>query len=158
MSKGKFDGKLVKEILLGIASIGAVASLTVLLAAAPGFGVVAKVFIDWYEKQNKYRRHRIRKTFQSLRRSRLIEEKEFPDGTTRIVLSENGQKKILKYKFDDFQMRDFRKWDGKWQFIIFDLPKKFIREREIWRYKLKTLGFYLLQKVFGFIHTLVETK
>jgi phenylacetic acid degradation operon negative regulatory protein len=38
------------------------------------------------------------------------------------------------------------KWDGKWRFVIFDIPEKLKSGRDALRKKIKKLGFYELQK------------
>lgn len=38
------------------------------------------------------------------------------------------------------------KWDKKWRVIIFDVPENMRRERNIFRSKLKSFNFYMLQK------------
>lgn len=37
-------------------------------------------------------------------------------------------------------------WDGKWRVVFFDIPEKFRKRRNNFRYGLKNLGFYQLQK------------
>jgi DNA-binding transcriptional regulator PaaX len=146
MAKKRFTGELAKEILLTLAGITAVAGATFLLAAMPGLGMVVKELVDWYKKQDSNKRFRIRKTFKQLMRERLIEEKDLPDGSTTLILSEKGRKKALSYKIDSLTLSQPKKWDGRWRFVIFDLPKQRKRERELWRSKLKFMGFHQLQK------------
>ncbi|MEX2090899.1 MAG: CRISPR-associated endonuclease Cas2 [Candidatus Paceibacterota bacterium] len=43
------------------------------------------------------------------------------------------------------------KWDRKWRIIIFDIPQEFHNKRNQFRKKLKSSGFYMIQKsVFAF--------
>ena len=43
------------------------------------------------------------------------------------------------------------KWDKKWRLVIFDIPQEFHNQRNKFRQKLQTLGFYKVQKsVFAF--------
>jgi len=51
--------------------------------------------------------------------------------------------KRLSFKY--FQIKH-KKWDKKWRVVIFDIPKEFNKKRDIFRGKLKELGFYMLQK------------
>ncbi|MBI2024719.1 MAG: hypothetical protein HYT03_01325 [Candidatus Harrisonbacteria bacterium] len=146
MAKRKFAGKIAKEILIAMAVLSAAAGITITLAVMPGLGRVGKEIFDWYYKQNKSRRQRIRKTFQDLRKERLIEEKHLPDGSTQFILSEKGKNKILHYNFDDLKIAKTTKWDKIWRIVIFDIPNNFEKERRLWRFKLKTIGFYQLQK------------
>ena len=39
-----------------------------------------------------------------------------------------------------------QKWDKKWRVIIFDIPQELHNKRNIFRSKLKYLGFYMIQK------------
>lgn len=39
-----------------------------------------------------------------------------------------------------------KKWDKKWRVIIFDIPQELHKNRNYFRDKLKSLGFYMLQK------------
>jgi len=63
----------------------------------------------------------------------------------KIRLTKKGQvwfrKSYLKY------VRDFYpKWDRKWRIVIFDIPQELHKNRNCFRQKLKTMGFYMLQK------------
>lgn len=138
-------GEMAKKILLtaaGIATVGVVIGTLIIL---PGFGMVLKPFADWYKKQNRYKRYQIRKTFEQLRRKRLIEMIEI-NGEIKMVLNENGKKRVVKYELEDMTIPKPKNWDGKWRLIIFDIPEKFHRERRALRIKLDELGFYPLQK------------
>lgn len=139
-------GGLVKEILKGVAITAGMTTFVVFALAAPKMAAtMPKAFVDWYNAQNKSRRQQIRKTFKQLRRQRLIEEREV-NGKTNIVLSEAGQRRILEYKLDDIKIQPMKKWDGVWRIIIFDVPEKMKKTREVLRSKLKFWGCYPLQK------------
>lgn len=77
---------------------------------------------------------------------RLIDYKEDKDGLVKIVLTKDGQKKALKFRIDDIEIKRPPKWDGEWRIVIFDIPEKFKKTREALRIKLKELGFLELQK------------
>lgn len=115
------------------------------LILLPGFGMVLKPFADWYKKQNRHKRYQIRKTFEQLRQERLIETTEI-NGEIKMVLSENGKKRIIKYELEDLTIPKPKNWDNKWRLIIFDIPEKFYKARRALRIKLDELGFYPLQK------------
>ena len=38
------------------------------------------------------------------------------------------------------------KWDKKWRVVIFDIPQELHNKRNIFRARLKSLGFYMIQK------------
>lgn len=146
MTKVKFNTEIAKKILLTTAGIGAGVGAVALLVAMPGLGLVAKEIIDWYKNKNRYKRYQIRQTFEELCKNKLLEFKDLPDGSTKIVVAEKGRRKILHYKFNDLKITNQDIWDKKWRFVIFDLPKKYEVKREIFRRKLKSLEFQQLQK------------
>jgi len=77
---------------------------------------------------------------------RLVDYKEDKDGFVKIVLTKEGQKKALRFKLDEMEIKKPAKWDGEWRIVIFDIPEKFKKAREALRMKLKELGFLELQK------------
>ena len=145
MAKQKFNNKLARKILTTVAEAIAVGGLSLTLMAMPGMATVVKEFIDWYNKQNSKYRFTIRKTFEELRRARLVEYQEI-NGITKIIILEKGKKKILQYQIDDLKIPKMKKWDKKWRFVIFDIPEKQKKARKAFRDKLNVLGFYFLQK------------
>ncbi|MBI2068893.1 MAG: CRISPR-associated endonuclease Cas2 [Candidatus Yanofskybacteria bacterium] len=50
-------------------------------------------------------------------------------------------KSLIKY-----HKRRGTKWDRKWRVVIFDIPQEMHKKRNNFRYKLKYLGFFMLQK------------
>lgn len=131
--------------MLGVAGTVTVMGLAVVLVAMPGFGLVLKDFADWHKKQNRNRQYLVRKSFEKLRRERLIEMKETKNGTL-VVLTENGKKKVLQFNLEDLKTLPQEKWDGKWRMIIFDIPENLKRARHSLRNKFKEWNFYPLQK------------
>ena len=61
-------------------------------------------------------------------------------------LTEKGKRMAGWLQVDALEIKRPRKWDEKWRIVIFDISqlKKFYRE--LFRGKLKELGFYPLQK------------
>lgn len=39
-----------------------------------------------------------------------------------------------------------KKWDKKWRIVIFDIPQDMHKQRNYFRDRIKSLGFYMLQK------------
>ena len=97
---------------------------------------------DWKEINKKYL-YRIIKEF---REERLVDYREKEDGTVEIVLTEKGQRMVLKFNIDKIKIARPLKWDKKWRVVFFDIPEKRRSERNILRDKLKELGFCEIQK------------
>lgn len=104
---------------------------------------VLKLTSQEWEKCNRYYLIRTVKEFYA---KRVVDFKEQNDGTIKIVLTEKGRKRFLKYKLDDMEISIPRRWDGLWRLVIFDIPEKKKRARNALREKLKELGFSELQK------------
>ena len=132
-------GEIIKEILVGIGVLGLV---VVGGAIAPNiFGILSKKRFTKRKYDKKFNR-----TIHYLKERELIKTKENPDGTFKVELSKNGKKKILEYDLEKLKIKPIRKWDGKWRFIMFDIPNKYKMRSNMLREKLKELGFYQYQK------------
>lgn len=57
-------------------------------------------------------------------------------------LTDMGRNKALwiKMKLED------EKWDGKWRIVIWDIPEKRRKVRDLLRHQLKQLGFKMIQR------------
>jgi DNA-binding transcriptional regulator PaaX len=105
----------------------------------------------WILKQipkefEKINRQALKRAVNSLYTSRLIEEKHHRDGTTTIILSENGKKKALSFDLDNIKINTAKKWDSKWRIVMFDIPEKLKKVRESLRFHFKTMGLLEFQK------------
>lgn len=93
-----------------------------------------------------YSRKKLYNGFKNLEHRGII--KEIKEG--RYKFTENG-----KSWFKSSLLRHYKelgiKWDGKWRIVIFDIPQELHNKRNRFRKKIKSLGFYMIQKsVFAF--------
>jgi len=147
----KTCNQLTKNILLSIAMLGVVA----ISATSPFFllnltRVIArnkKYFKKIFEKDfdEKEIERKISKTFYRLKEKKLI---VINKTKTRIELelTKKGKNKIVEIQTEQITLKKPEKWDGKWRVVIFDIPEKHKKSRDILREKLKELNFYQLQK------------
>ena len=132
-------GELVKEILVGIGVLGLV---IIGGAIAPNiFGALNRSGFTKRKYDKKFNR-----TVHYLKQRNLIKIKENQKGTFAIELSKSGKKKIIEYDLDKLKINPMKKWDGKWRFIMFDIPNKHKIRSNVLREKLKELEFYQYQK------------
>ena len=80
-----------------------------------------------------------------LRRKKIIEYREIGN-KIKIILTEDGKKKILYYKIDDLDIKEPQKWDSKWHIVAFDIPEKHKSARNALADKMRELGLVLFQK------------
>jgi DNA-binding transcriptional regulator PaaX len=107
--------------------------------AAPAF---ASLLAPWRGMGKK----KLKKKIFELKKRRLVSFSETPNGEITINLTESGEALALKYKIEEMKIQKPKKWDRKWRVVIFDIPEKKKKNRELFREKLKNLGFHQLQK------------
>lgn len=138
----------VTKTILSALGVGAVVGVALLF---PGAGFVYKEFKkeEWERLRKK---GRLRFAIKRLEKQELVSWTE-KNGETTLSLTDNGKKKLLQYKLEQLQIKKPDKWDGLWRIVVFDIPEEKKVTREIFRKKLKELGFYQLQKsVFVYPH------
>ncbi|MEK7664191.1 MAG: hypothetical protein AAB340_02005 [Patescibacteria group bacterium] len=97
----------------------------------------------------KYIKDKNRQSFSQLiyhlKKNNYIKVKNLK-GNKAFILTERGIDKALKVKFKlDNENRPKRK-DGKWIMLIFDVPEKYRKSRDLLRSILYNLGYKLFQK------------
>lgn len=129
-------GDLTKSILI----LAGASMLVPTLAVAPGLGYALKPILKISGLYPSY----IDKTLKRLNKQGLISI-SYDGDKTKITLTEGGKRKVLSYKLSEIKLKK-GKWDGWWRIVIFDIPEKDRKGRNILRSKMQELGFYMLQK------------
>ncbi len=128
-----------KEVLK-LLSLGVVLGAATLVA--PGLGEAFRYYSK--SKWRKYRPSYLKRTVKRLLDRELVSIKEA--GSKSIVkLTEKGKQKVLEFSFDEIKIPE-RDWDGRWRLVVFDIPNSRRKERDMFRRKLKELGFFPLQE------------
>lgn len=123
-----------------LALVVAAAALSA-VCVAPGLTVVARQ----YKRAKYYSDKQIRDAGQNLKRHGYVEEIPY-SGKTRIRLTKKGQEYFHNMLFEESRLTMQEKWDGKWRFLIFDIPIKYAKARAALRWKIKSLDFFQYQK------------
>lgn len=118
------------------------AGIIYIAASSPYF--VLKLMKN-FKKLQKYKKGTVYNAFWRLERAGCIRI-ERKGKQIYLRLTEKGKRMAGWLQVDALKIKKPRKWDGKWRIVIFDISqlKKFYRE--LFRGKLKELGFYPLQK------------
>ncbi len=130
-------GELAKEILKGLA----IGGLIVASLALPGLPQIFSLL----GINNAKNRYRVKRAIQALEKQKLINIYE-KDDEQIMEITEKGEKRVLKYKFDEMRIERPKKWDGCWRIIAFDVPEKYNRGRDALTRKLKEMELYPFQK------------
>jgi DNA-binding transcriptional regulator PaaX len=106
------------------------------------FQILKAISKEWKEINKQSLKRAIKKLYES----KLIAEKYNPDGTITLVLTDKGRQKVLTYNIDEMEIKKPKQWDGKWRIVLFDIPNKIRKIRDILRCHLRNLGFYEFQE------------
>lgn len=117
------------------------AGVLVTLSIAPGLTVLAR----HYKRSQYYSAKQIRNASQNLKRGRYIEI-DTSQNKPRIRLTKKGEEYFQKMIFEDARLSSEEKWDGKWRFVLFDIPVNHSKARDALRWRLRALGFFQYQK------------
>jgi len=140
-------GELAKTILLATGAIVGIGTVMII----PPLGLTLKAIIEAIEERGfKPSKKQLRATLGKLQNKGLVSLKEEGEEVL-VAFTEEGKKIVLRYQFEKMVIPKPKKWDGKWRGVVFDIPEKKRRARNVLRNKLKTLDFYQLQKSV-FIH------
>lgn len=131
---------LIKSIIIGLAAVGAIVFIG---AVAPNIFKILRnrKFIKGTLKKNKFNN-----AIYYLKNKNIIQIKDNKNGACTVNLTKKGKQKTLQYNIDDMKIKPMKKWDGKWRFVMFDIPDKHRKASNALREKLKELGFLQFQK------------
>ncbi|OGZ42647.1 MAG: hypothetical protein A3C80_04550 [Candidatus Ryanbacteria bacterium RIFCSPHIGHO2_02_FULL_45_43] len=88
----------------------------------------------------------VSKAIRELRKQQLIAFREKRNGCYKIILTPAGKRLSRRYHIGELTILKPKRWDGNWRMVIYDIPEKYRKARDILRDQLKLLGFYELQK------------
>ncbi|MBI2011891.1 CRISPR-associated endonuclease Cas2 [Candidatus Daviesbacteria bacterium] len=115
-------------------------SLVIASFAAPGlplaFNFVSK---EW----KKYKRKELGRIIKRFTEQEVVSFRE-ENGKQVIGLTEKGRSRLLSYDFENLQLKSKRR-DGLFRVLVFDIPENKKKNRELFRQKLKELGFIRMQ-------------
>jgi len=130
-----------KETILNLLNLDAVLTTAFL---APGAIRMFKNNTD-YTSWRKFHGPLLRRNIKNLKRRGLVEFKQ-EHGQTVVKITAEGKTELLKFDLDNLEIKRLKTWDKQWRMVIFDIPNNKRRRREIFREKLKSLGFYQFQE------------
>ena len=137
-----FRGKSLTREILFMAITGPIVLSSLFL---PNASQMLKPLVKWQKNWGKVDRRRIYEAIGRLNKKRLINLIE-KGNDTYIEITENEKKLIKQFDYENIELPKNKKWDKKWRLVVFDIPEKNKKERFAFSEKLKTLGFYPLQK------------
>jgi len=128
-------------------------AMTVLNVALMGIAVgivltsptgLAKLMPELIQLRKKHGDRIVDKSLNKIVKDRFIKIIK-KNGETVLKITEKGKAKLVNFSIDSIEIQKTKR-DGKWRFVIFDIPEKSRIARDVLRQKLKKIGFVLLQK------------
>ena len=120
--------------------IGGVITFASILSPTLPFQLVKRVL-----GEKNITRRKSTNVFYYLKKKKFIEiRREGHD--IHIALTLEGKRRAGKYQIDDLCILRPKHWDKKWRVVLFDIPNASNIIRNVFRAKLKELGFAPLQK------------
>lgn len=108
-----------------------------LLAAA----VVAPNILLLLKPRTASKKYRYKKSIDQLVDDDLI----YLSGE-KIKLTKKGKKLLKTIQTEDIQIKQYKHWNGIWNLVCYDIPEKYKKARDYFRFKLSDAGFYQVQK------------
>ena len=94
---------------------------------------------------NFYKSRKTAQAFSGLRRYKFI--RHIKNGRDEMYsLTPKGESRLHDIIIDNIKITNQKSWDGKWHLVMYDLPVRFKKARNAFRWKLKDLGFFQFQK------------
>ena len=137
--KAKVYGKEVVKILLKLLVISGVITI----------GAIAPNIFAAFGRLNEQRRFFEKSDLKQLYKAKekgLLKFEKIGENQYRVYATEKGKLKGLGEVINDLKIKKPAAWAAKWRVIISDIPRKHNVIRNVLRQRLKTLGFYPLQK------------
>ncbi|MBI5451859.1 hypothetical protein HY945_00165 [Candidatus Gottesmanbacteria bacterium] len=135
--KGKLPS--TKDILKILAGVGAIGMVFIFPGAAPALGALVL-------GQKQYTRWQTKQVISGLGKRKYVKIEYLDDGRVRVKITKRGFVRALTYEIESMHLNKPKIWDRRWRVVIFDIPKKYGRVRDLFRMRIRQLGLYQLQE------------
>ncbi len=147
--KDVVENETVRQIGKVILAATFISGLVVLSAVAPNiFGALGKLSKNLRRQRkslSKKEELKIRKTIYNLQNRKLIEWNQSGE-KIMLKITPKGRSVFLKGYIYELKIKKPNKWDKIWRVVIFDIPNNLGKRRDIFRDRLKKMGFFQFQK------------
>jgi len=102
--------------------------------------------VDYIYGERQLPRWRVNHLITRFKKQRYVHIREENSGNMRVTITDRGRVRALAYALDTMKLKHQKRWDGKWRVVIFDIPEKVKRVRDIFRMRLQQLELYCVQE------------
>ena len=141
MLKGiKANTATVAKTLLAIAAVGG--AVTVATMTPNAVGAVGKL----WERRGFFNKREFQRASSYLKQRNYVKIIPKGEGEYTVKITDKGMVRVAEQAMNGFRIARPQHWDGWWRVVTFDIADKHKNERNLFREKLKILGFYKLQE------------
>jgi len=145
LKPGSAERAILAALIVGVVLISPMGSRIV--------WALAKYYLrKWWEKGGPYvpaekDPEQVRSSLYKLKRNEYIEWKyNEKKNIIKLELTKKGRKVFQDQQISELKIIPKGKWDGRWRFVLFDIPERMKSLRESFRKHLKDMGFFRFQK------------
>lgn len=139
LENSKTKSLAVRDILKILAVAAGIGAIFIFPGAAPALGSLIL-------GRKSYNRWQVKHVISRLGKQKYAEIEYLRDGKVRVKITRDGLARALTYELETMHIKKPRRWDGKWRVVVFDIPNKYRRVRDIFRMRLRQLGLYKFQE------------
>jgi DNA-binding transcriptional regulator PaaX len=132
---------MIGEVIIGTLSLAATVGLVV---AAPNAVQLLK-YLDLGSSGSRDPRLRVSEAVSRLRRKGIVEWKH-EGGSWRLRLTDKGKAQAVRLQRGAIRIPQPKRWDGRWRFVMFDIPERQHTLRRRVRQIIAKLGFHQFQE------------
>ncbi len=121
-----------------------VAGMFCVAATNPYF--VRNVLKAYFKNSSQKKTKNYTQSFTRLHNKNLINITKDKKGNTVITLTKEGKEYIHKQNIDAIQIKKPKQWDRQWRIMMYDIPVHHKKASDAFRFKVKQLGLYSIQK------------
>ena len=134
------DEMSTRELSYEILKLAALGVFVAGVFLAPSIAPAYRIF----NPRNRTERQRLRRAFKRLDKEGKMRYTSKQRGDSALVTS-LGKQTVSEEEFFSLTFTAPRKWNGEWFFVMFDIPNTHEKERNMFREKLREIGFVLYQ-------------
>lgn len=131
----------IKDTILKIAAGGA---FILVAATSPYF--LTRFAQNYFKEKNRKAAYARARRLKELEKKKIISFKELGNGKIRVELTHKGKLLAREYNLENMKINKPKTWDKKWRIIMYDIPDYNKKARDAFRFKIKQLGLYPIQK------------
>lgn len=137
IKKGHRAHLRVRDLLAVLMKVGEIGLTLIFESRRQGVAFLHPgIDVDW----------RLRQMLRQMEKRRFVRVIENQDASITAIVTKRGMVRALTYQLESMTISHPQSWDKKWRLVIFDIPVKFNRVRDIFRMRLRQLELYRLQE------------